>query len=777
MKGERKLGYRRRMRTVAVIAALATSAVLFTACGDDHDGKSAAQHAFAPAPYVQYVDPFIGSGGLGFGHGSSVVGACAPFGMVRLSPDSTIAAGAVPFHHYSGYHYGDTIIRGFSHLHFHGTGAQGYGNLLVMPVPGFTPDKITSRRYRSPFVKSEEVARPGYYSARLTNGDILAELTTTGRAGLHRYTFGQGAAGAAVVIDAGHLIHDTVAQNIELSIDPEARTVSGRHHSPGGLSRDFDLYWIVAFDRPLTAYGGWRGEGVLAGVTSITSPTAGGGVYLEFDVPDGGVLNLRVGLSVIDLDGAKNNLAAEAPDFSFDAIRAQTEARWESLLGRLRIEETDPSRLKTFYTAAYHTLIMPTIFSDADGRYRGFDGTVHIADDFEYYSDLSLWDTFRTLHPWLTLIYPEIQRDIIVSLLKMYDQDGFLPIWPVSARDSGVLIGASAELVIADSFVKGLREYDVDLAYEAVTKSGREPSPAGSSSPGRRHIGDYLDLGYVPVEDDESGTSMTLEYAASDGALAEFAKALGRDADAAEFGARALSYRHHWDPATKFFRAKHRDGSFQKPFDPNHWDIDYVESTAWQYLWYVPHDPQGLIDLFGGREPFVGALQEFFEKSKEEHDNLDQLTRLLYRTYYWAGNEPDIHTPYLFVDAGRADLAGRWSRWALETSFGDGPDGLPGNDDCGTMSSWYLFTALGFYPVPGYDKYYVGAPLYSAAEIDLPGGTFTIEAPNAGADSFVPTAATLDGERLPEFTFRHTTLTRGGTLEVDLRTPPTPMPR
>jgi predicted alpha-1,2-mannosidase len=688
-----------------------------------------------------------------------------------------MSAGAVPFHHFSGYYYDDTIIRGFSHLHLHGTGAQGYGNLLVMPVPGFTPDKITSRRYRSPFVKSEEVATPGYYSARLTNGDILAELTTSGRAGLHRYTFGQGSGGAAVVIDAGHLIHDTVAQNIELTIDPEARTVVGGHHSPGGLSRDFDLYWIIAFDRPLKAYGGWRGDEVLAGATSITSATAGGGVYLEFDVPDGGVLNLRVGLSMVDLEGAKNNLAAEAPDFSFDAVRAQTEAQWESLLGRLRIEESDPSRLKTFYTAAYHTLVMPTIFSDADGRYLGFDGAIHVADGFEYYSDLSLWDTFRTLHPWLTLVYPEFQRDIIVSLLKMYEQDGFLPIWPVSARDSGVLIGASAELVIADSFVKGLRDYDVDLAYEAVTRSGREPSPAGSTSPGRRHIRDYLALGYVPVEDDESGTSMTLEYAASDGALAEFAKALGRDTDAAEFAARALSYRNHWDPQTEFFRAKHRDGSFQEPFDPNHWDIDYVESTAWQYLWYVPHDPQGLIELFGGPESFANALQTFFEKSKEEHDNLGPLTRLLYRTYYWAGNEPDIHTPYLFVDAGRADLAGRWSRWALETSFGDGPDGLPGNDDCGTMSSWYLFTALGFYPVPGYDKYYVGAPLYSAAEIDLPGGTLRIEAPNAGSDSFIPISATLDGKRLPEFLFRHTELAHGATLEVDLQSSAAPLPR
>jgi predicted alpha-1,2-mannosidase len=759
------LGYRRRMRRVCFSTSLAI-AVALAGCGDDGDGKSAPP--WAPAPYVQYVSPYIGTGGLGFGHGAAVVGALAPFGMVRLSPDSTMSAGAIAFHHFSGYHYDDSIIRGFSHLHFHGTGVQGYGNLLFMPVPGFTPDKITPRRYRSPFVKEEEVATPGYYSARLTNGDILAELTTTGRAGLHRYTFNQGSAGAAVVIDAGFTVHEVVAQNIEMTLDPEARMIVGRHRSVGGLSRDFDLFWAIAFDQPLKAYGIWRGTEVTAGATSLVSPSAGGGMYLEFDLPDGGMLNMRAGLSMVDIDGARNNLAVEAPDFAFDVLRAQTEARWESLLGRLKIAETDPSLLTTFYTAAYHTLVMPTVFSDADGRYLGFDGQIHQADDFEYYSDLSLWDTFRTLHPWLTLAYPEIQRDIIVSLLKMYEQDGFLPIWPISNADSGTLIGASAELVIADSYVKGLRDYDTALAYEAVTRSGREPSPAGSSSPGRRHVNEYLELGYVAHESSDKGASMTLEYAASDGAIAEFAKAFGNQADAVEFDGRAKSYRNHWDPQTRFFRAKRRDATFKMPFDPNEWGVDYVESTAWQYLWYVPHDPQGLIELFGGREPFVAAMEDFFARSKHEYENLTEITRLLFRIYYWAGNEPDIATPYLFVDAGRADLAGKWARWALDTSFGDGPDGLPGNDDCGTMSSWYLFTALGFFPVPGYDKYYVGAPRYAAAEIELPGGAFRITAPNAGAANYLPRSASLDGEPLPDFIFRHTDIAAGGELEVEL---------
>jgi predicted alpha-1,2-mannosidase len=742
------------------------SAALLAACGDDDSG--APEPAWAPAPYTQYVDPFIGSGGFAFSHGSPVVGASAPFGMVRLSPDTT-APLHLDFHHYSGYYHDDTIIRGFSHLHFHGTGAHGYGNLLFMPVPGFSPEKITERGYRSTFDKDSEVATPGYYSAQLDNGDVLAELTSTGRTGSHRYTFGAGSGGAAVVIDAGAQLASGKAQDIRMTIDPAARRITGSLRGIGGMSRDFDLYWVIAWDTPTSAHGTWAGSTVTAGSSLLDAPTGGGGAWLEFDIPDGGVVQFRVGLSFVDLDGAIANLEAEAPAFDFDGIRTATESRWEDLLARLKIEETDPSRLRMFYSAAYRTLVTPTIYNDVDRRYRGFDGRIHLAEGFDYYSDLSMWDTFRTLHPWLTLVYPEVQSDIITSLLKMYEQDGFLPIWPVATRDSGTMIGASAELVIADSYVKGVRDYDVDLAYEAVTRSGREPRPEGSSSPGRRHIGDYLSLGYVPRDSAEKGTSMTLEYAASDGALAEFARAYGRPADAAEFAGRAQSYLNVWDPETRFFRARHRDGSFKAPFDPNGWDMDYTESTAWQYLWYVPHDPQGLISLFGGRDSFVAALEDFFALSKAEHDNPGGTSRINLRRYYWASNEPDIHAAYLFSDAGRPDLAGKWSRWALETTYGDGPDGLPGNDDCGTMSAWYLFTALGFYPVPGFDKYYVGAPLHTNAEISLPAGALRISAPAAAPGVDRPVAASVDGDALGEqLHFRHSDIADGGRLEVEL---------
>lgn len=757
-------------RTAPLIGAVLVT--LLAACGDGHDGNnSTAEPLWAPAPYTQYVDPFIGSGGRAFGFGSAVSGAVAPFGFVRLAPDTTGPIGGIAFHHYSGYHFEDETILGFAHTHYHGTGASGYGDLLVMPVPGFTPDKIKTAKYRSHFSKATEVAKPGYYSARLDNGDILAELTTTGRVGVHRYTFPHGASGAAVIIDGGYHLSEGISRDLQMSIDADGRTVVGHHHADGGLSGGgggFELYWAISFDQPLKRYGVWRGDEVTADAAALDSPSDGGGVYLEFDVPDGAVVNLRVGLSMVDIEGAKNNIAAETPSFDFDATRAATEARWESLLGRVKIVESDPAALKKFYTAAYHALIMPSILSDADHRYRGYDREVHVADGFEYYSDFSLWDTFRTLHPWLTLVYPEFQRDMIISMLKMYEQDGFLPIWAVPGGDSGTMIGASAELVIADSYVKGLRDYDAELAYRAVRDSGTLPSPSGSTSPGRRHVDDYLQLGYVPIESDRSAVSMTLEYAASDGALSEFAKAMGRTDDAAMFAEHAGYYRNQWDAQTKFFRARNRDGSFKEPFEPLKWDKDYRESTAWQYLWYVPHDPQGLIQLFGGKQAFVDHLEGFFEASEHEQANLDSITTLLYRNYYWAGNEPGFHTAFLFTDAGRPDLTGRWSRWALQTLFGSGPDGLPGNDDCGAMSSWVLFTSLGFYPVPGYDKYYVSAPLYPAAEITLPNGSFRITAPNAAASNYIPQAARLNGEDVPEFIIRHSDIANGAELEVEV---------
>lgn len=708
---------------------------------------------------------------MGFGYGSSVVGAVAPFGMVRLSPD-TFRSPYAPFYHFSGYYYDDPVILGFSHLHFHGTGAQGYGNLLIMPIPGFTAERISPAKYRSRYDKRSETATPGYYSARLDNGHILAELSTTGRVGLHRYTFPNGSSGAAVIIDAAHMLSDPDAHDIQLTIDPEARRLYGHHRSTGGLSGGgggFDLYWVIAFDQPLSGFGGWQGKEVLTGVSAIDSPTEPAGAYLEFDIPDGGVVNLRVGLSLVDLEGAQRNLDAEAPEFDFNGLRRQTEARWESMLSRVRIAETDPQELTKFYTSAYHSLIEPTVYSDVDGRYVGFDDQIHRAEGFEYYSDLSLWDTFRTLHPWLTLVYPEVQRDIIVSLLKMYEQDGFLPIWPSANGDTGTMIGASAELVIADSYVKGLRNYDVAKAYEAVTRSGREPSPPGSSSPGRRYIADYLTLGYVPAENSDRATSMTMEYAASDGALSQFAREYGREDDALEFEARSRNYRNHWDPDTRFFRARLRDGSFKTPFDPNEWGVDYTEATAWQYLWYAPHDPAGLMQLFGGREPFLAALEDLFARSEQEQNNLNDMTRLLYRIYYWQGNEIDLHTAYLFNDAGRPDLMGKWTRWILRTQYGTGPDGLPGNDDCGTMSSWYLFTTLGLYPIPGYDRYYVGAPRFPAAEITLPGGTFHITARGASEERYIPSEPKLNGRSLDEFAFRHTEITDGGTLDMEMR--------
>jgi predicted alpha-1,2-mannosidase len=745
---------------------------------DDNSGAgdtTAVEAAWVEPPYVDYVDPFIGTGGVAFGHGSAVVGAISPFGMARISPDSTMPEGAVNFHHFSGYYYEDTMINGFSHLHFHGTGATDYGSLLMMPTDGFDNSKITEEGYRSSFDKQSEFASPGYYSVVLDEGDIQVELTTSGRAGIHRYTFPAQttADGATVVIDGAHMVDTGRTEDISFEIDPASHTVSGSHHAWGALSGrsgGYDLYWVIEFDRPFTTYGTWVSTTVEEGSTEVSDPIESAGVYLNFDMSGGGILNARVGISWVDLAGARTNLEQETPGFDFDGLASATEAIWEQLLSRVRVAGGSEDERTMFYTAMYHSLVMPTIISDADGRYIGFDQEVHTADGFDYYTDFSIWDTFRTLHPWLTLVYPEYQSDMIRSLLKMYEQDDFIPIWPAGLGDAGCMIGANGEIVIADSYVKGIRDYDVDLAYEAVRRSATEAAPPDSTSPGRRAIDDYLTLGYVSTESKRDGTSMTLEYAASDFAVAEFARALGKEDDAQLFDEHSKYYANLWDPETGFFRSRLTDGSFRHPFDPDLWvESDYTEATAWQYLWYVPHDAVGFMELMGGQEAFLDRLEDFFARSLEEEMGLDDISSMLYRTYYWHGNEPDIHAVYFFNDAGRQDLLGKWLRWIIETNYTTGPDGIPGNDDCGTMSAWLTFSSLGIYPLPGKDFYYIGSPIFEAAEIDLPNGNvLSIKAAGAGPEKYYTSAATLNGVNLQDFTFTHSEIAGGGELILEM---------
>lgn len=759
---------------------LVTATLAFFGCNNSEDDDSneattPVTAEWAAPPYVDYVNPYIGTGGMAFGHGSAVVGAIAPFGMTRISPDSTMPEGAVNFHHFSGYYYDDTMINGFSHLHFHGTGATGYGSLLMMPTDGFDGTKINEEGYRSTFAKETEFASPGYYTVVLDRGNVRVELTTSGRAGIHRYTFPSEttAGGATVVIDGAHMIGDSYAEDISFTIDPASKTITGSHHGMGGLSGRNDgyyLYWVIEFDKPFTSYGTWLGETVTDGSTEVADPTEPAGVYLNFDLNGGGTVSARVGISWVDIEGARNNLETETPGFDFDALASETEALWEQLLSRVRVAGGSDDERTMFYTAMYHALVMPTIISDADGRYIGFDREVHTADGFNYYTDFSIWDTFRTVHPWLTLVYPEYQSEMITSLLKMYEQDDFLPIWPAGLGDAGCMIGTNGEIVIADSYVKGVRDYDVDLAYEAVRRSATEAAPADSTSPGRRSIDDYLTLGYVSFESEPTGTSMTLEYAASDFAVAEFARALGKEDDAQLFEEHSKYYANLWDSETGFFRARSTAGAFKEPFDPNLWvESDYTEATAWQYLWYVPHDAAGFMELMGGRDAFLERLEDFFARSLAEENGLDDVSSMLYRTYYWHGNEPDIHTVYYFNDAGRQDLLGKWLRWIIDTNYTTGPDGIPGNDDCGTMSAWLTFSSLGIYPVPGKDFYYIGSPIFEAAEIDLPGGNvLSISAAGASAEKYYTSTASLNGTDLPDFTFTHSDIIDGGELVLKM---------
>lgn len=739
--------------------------------------SGATQLACSPAPeYVErpttLVDPFIGSGGFAFRYGSAFPGAVAPNGMAKVGPDTSGPWGTVNFLHYSGYWYGDDTIQGFSHLHLHGTGATDLGVLGVMPTTAFDATRTTPSGYQSPFDKKTETASPGYYAVTLSRGDIRAELTATTRAAHHRYTWPNDATTGYVIVDLAKVLQGGKVEDARLEIDAGERVLRGSFQSIGQMSRGFGgsrIHFEARVNRAWRSARVWSGEsapvdwGTLGG-----EPLTGDriGAALEFDVSDGPV-ELRVGLSLVSEENAGKNLRHELGERTFDETRAATEAEWNELLSSVRLAGGDERDQRIFYSALYRSFVMPTIYSDVDGSYVGHDGKVHEAKGFRYVSDLSLWDTYRTLHPLYALVAPREARDSVVSLHRMSQQGGAFPRWPLATGETGVMIGSSAEIVLADAYLKGITDFDVRDAYERMRAAAMDETPPSGGRGGRDAVQEYLSLGYVPHPRGRS-VSVTTEYSHADFALAQLAKALGEDDDATHLMERRLGYRELFDEETGFLWAHDASGALRPGSrDPLIWEDDYAEANAWQSVWMAQHDVDGLVALFGGKDAFFAKLTAFFEKMVEHRDSLDPNDLLEISKpppYYWQGNEPDIHAPYLFAQAGRPADTQKWVAWIRANEYGDGGDGLPGNDDGGTMSAWYVFAALGFYPVPGSDEYIVGTPLFPRAELRVPGGTFTIEAENAGADRPYVQSVSLNGKPLAKPSFRHADVKAGGTL-------------
>ena len=699
-----------------------------------------------------YVDPFIGTGG----HGHTYPGATLPFGMLQLSPDTRLEG----WDGCSGYHYSDEVVYGFSHTHLSGTGISDYGDILLMPTTGepqmfsgygATPD----HGYASRFDKTTELAEPGYYAVELADYGISVELTATERVGMHRYRFPRGEQ-AHVTIDLAH--RDEVVESLLRLVDEQE--IHGFRRSTG-WAKDQVVYFVARFSRPIV-------EARLADVHgNLPRPgdreVEGKNLRAVLSFGDaGGELLVKVGISAVDPAGARRNLEDGIGRWDFDAVRARARRSWNDALSRIEVEGGTKEQREIFYTALYHSLLAPNLYSDADFRYRGMDGEIHRAHKRRHYTVFSLWDTFRATHPLLTLIEPQRAGEFVETFLAMYEQGGRLPVWELAANETDTMIGYHAIPVIVDAWVKGIRGFDPELALQAMIDSAT-----------RDHFGleAYRRQGFIGSEDDGESVSKTLEYAYDDWCIARMAQGLGQDQPAAEFDRRGQAWRHLLDPESGFMRAR-RNQRWIAPFDPRRVDNHYTEANAWQYSFFVPHDTGGLIDALGGDERFIERLDDLFtdDGPTTGRDQAD-ITGLIGQ--YAHGNEPSHHMAWLYHHAGRPDLSAQRVRRILDELYSAEPDGLSGNEDCGQMSSWYVFAAAGIYPVtPGTDEYVLGVPIFDSVTFHLGGKRFTIrrEATVPGA-AFVESAR-LNGKPLTRSFLRHGEIARGGDLELVLSTEP-----
>lgn len=756
-------------RSLGILVLALALVVGPAACGDDSappaDAGLDGGDGDVPYPESPYdaVDVFVGTGALGAGVGACYPGASMPFSMVKLSPDtSTSAGGMVQFHHYSGYFYDDPMIVGFSHTHMSGIGVPGYGNIRVTPVTGWSPDKAGPLNARHRYVKESETGAPGFYGVTFQDG-IRAELTVGERTGYHRYTWPPGTSdGDAVVV-----LHATatLVNGRPLAGHVVVDTTESRVHGWGLVDdqqgEDFHIWFDAQFDRPIVGYGVWADDAVTGDATASGTDV---GAWVSFAAAD--PVNVKVGLSWVDPEGARNNrLEDESQAAGFDAAHARARAAWEAALGRITVEGGSGLRQRIFYSALYHAYLHPTLFTDADGRYAGFDGQIHDADGQTFYTDFSLWDTYRTLHPLLTLLEPGLTADLAQSLVRMADQWGGLPKWPMANADAGSMIGSPASIVLAGAYLKGVRGFDAEGAWAHMYAQATGPLPAGS----RSGILEYLDLGYVASDVDGGSVSKTQEYNWADFAIANLGEALGHTTEAAALRAQSRSSTALWDDGVGFFRGRRADGTWDPSFDAFRWEDYFVEGNAQQHLWLTPY-PDVLAEVMGGRSGALHRLATFWEDTLEHRECCD-LGLWEPGTFYWHGNEPDIHVAYYFAMLGRPAGTQRWVPWVRDIHYDLGPEGLPGNDDVGTLSAWYVWTALGLYPWAGSDLYVLGTPAFDRAVIHLDAGDLVIEATGLSAGPYVQ-AVTLDGQPIGRPWLYHHEIAGGGTLSFTLGAEP-----
>jgi putative alpha-1,2-mannosidase len=746
--------------------------------------------------FARWVNPFIGTGG----HGHTFPGATMPFGMVQLSPDTRTDN----WDGSSGYHYSDDTIYGFSHTHLSGTGIPDYCDILLMPTAdsGKAFSKLSPAGFTSTFSHDDEKAEPGYYSVRLDDGNLLAELTSTARVGLHRYTF-PASKSAGIFLDLRW--RDKV-------LDTDVKAVTDRRiegfRRSSSWAKDQVIYFVAEFSKPFKGYG-------FGGPSTLPNEHTDG-LFFGFDTKDGEQILVKVALSAVSIEGARKNLAAELPGWNFEKVRADARAAWNKELSKIEVSGGTPDQTTTFYTALYHTMIQPNIFNDVDGSYLGHDGKIHnIKNDgvrspsadmqkparqqgrsaqlsgkarpSDNYTVFSLWDTFRAAHPLYTIIDQKRTVDFINTFIRIYEQGGRLPVWELAGNETDCMIGYHAVSVIADTMAKGIKGFDYEKAYKAA-KHSAELDHFGLAAYKRR--------GFISMEDENESVSKTLEYAYDDWCIAQMAKILlqreprpdqnGRkpwiDASGTAYFpidiertnlrkefihylARAQSFENLFDPTTGFMRPK-TNGGFVEPFAPNEVTFGFTEGNSWQYSFFVPQDISRLIELEGGSEKFAAKLDELFTTDQKlaGREQAD-LTGLIGQ--YAHGNEPSHHIAYLYNYAGQPWKTQRYVRQIMVEFYKNAPDGLIGNEDCGQMSAWYVLSATGLYQVtPGSPYFDVGTPLFPLVKYHLENGkTFTVRADGVSSKTGFVASARLNGINLQVPVLPYADVQTGGTLE------------
>ncbi|MGQ0739299.1 MAG: GH92 family glycosyl hydrolase, partial [Bacteroidota bacterium] len=700
-------------------------------------------YIFAQDGYAAVVNPFIGTGG----HGHTYPGASMPFGMMQLSPDTRLEG----WDGCGGYHYSDTKIYGFSHTHLSGTGIPDYCDILFMPFTGDV--QWENKDYASPFSHANEKASPGYYEVLLDKHNIKAQLTTSYRSGMHQYSFPASEATGSILIDLKHRDPVLVAYAEKIS-DTEVR---GFRRSRS-WAKDQTVYFYIVFEKPIKTFQLKGGDELdMKGKNRASGKEIK--AFFSFDLGDEKIVRAKVGISGVSMEGAKLNLSTEIPDWDFSRLRNDATAAWNKELGKIEVKGGTKDQQTVFYSALYHTMLSPNIYTDADGQYRGTDLRVHKAEGFTNHTVFSLWDTYRAFHPLMTIIDQKRTTDWINTFLAQHKYGGMLPVWELSGNETFCMIGYHSVPVMVDAYQKGIRGFDAKLALEAMQAYAETD---------RYGLGFYIENGFLSSEKEHESVSKTLEYAYDDWCIAQFARWTGNEETYKKYMERAQFYKNLYNPATQHMRGKVQ-AMWYSPFDAREVNNFYTEGNSWHYSFAAPQDVEGLISLMGGKQRFAYKLNQLFTTTSKltGRDQAD-VTGLIGQ--YAQGNEPSHHMAYLFNYAGMPWRTEELVHKICTEFYTNSPDGLIGNEDCGQMSAWYVLSAMGFYPVcPGDGKYVLGTPLFDEVRINLENGkTFTITAEKKTAKDFYVQAVRLNSSDYSKTYLEHTSIMEGGGLHFRL---------